>query len=67
MNMRCDPDWADHAREDWIFEQHQKEIEKNESTTRRDDNKKGSRVYSKAPKLQSSRVEDGVPIFIREA
>lgn len=28
MNMRCDPNWADHAREDWIFEQHQKEQEK---------------------------------------
>lgn len=65
MNMRNDPDWADHAREDWIFEQHQKELQKNGDTDRRTDNKKGSRVYDKAPKLQSSRVEDGVPIFIR--
>jgi hypothetical protein len=66
MNMRCDPDWADHAREDWIFEQHQKELQ-NGNIDRRTDNKKGSRVYDKAPKLQSSRVEDGVPIFIRQA
>lgn len=66
MNMRCDPDWADHAREDWIFEQHQKELQ-NGNIDRRTDNKKGSRVYDKAPKLQSSRVEDGVPIFIRKA
>ena len=66
MNMRCDPDWADHSREDWIFEQHQ-EQERLKNANGRTDNKKGSRVYDKAPKLQSSRIEDGMPIFIRKA
>ena len=65
MNMRCDPDWADHAREDWIFEQHQKELEKNANGPA--NNNKSTGILEETSELQSGGVADGLPIIVSKA
>ena len=65
MNMRHDPDWADHAREDWIYEKEQErlrnELQKKQSVQNGcGNNCKSKGLPCKESKLLTSGIKDSL-------
>lgn len=63
--MRNDPNWADHAREDWIFEQHEKQERlKNGNIDGRANNNQGAGVHGKTPVLLEGGITNSLPVIL---
>lgn len=63
-NMRHDPDWADHAREDYILEKLEEKRKNEESNKSQPHGRihcgQGEGVSSQEPKLLTGGLKDGV-------